>query len=161
MDMASPNNQTKTSDNVFCANQECKGVSTVENAIFLPVFLFLVLGFFQLAIWGFGIAVADLAAREGCRTGAVWYQDLLGLPKGLAKFMGEDRAHVWLGMTGFTSGAGVSSEFRESGIGPGVEGTREYSVTISMNFPSVIPLIINPRGDYQHTVTCRFESYHP
>lgn len=137
-----------------------RGASLVENAILLPIFLLLVLGFLQLSIWGFGIGVVHLAGREACRKGAIWYQQKAWWgERAAAQRRAVYETNKWRQLTSFTNQAMFKTSIKEVGISKGVEGTREFSVHIFMPMPSVVPFFGSRY--YTTTVTCRLENYHP
>jgi hypothetical protein len=133
------------------------GASTVELAIAFMAFVTLVIGFMQVSIWALSISITQIGLREGCRAGVAAYHPApvsgnsgAGLPDPELSQQAYEVAAVqaatgraeeilqWLPLThSFDS---LTASVVESGISRGVEGTREFRMSVTVSPPLVVPL---------------------
>jgi len=134
-----------------------RGQTIVEFALVAPVFIVLILGFMQVAIWLFGTALTEMAVREGCREGVAYYQpkparwegdDESGrrdpcegdaMMSALAIAMAYKRTSEILSIAIIQSPIVVLPSITEEDCAKGEEGTREMTVEAWGRLPVVVP----------------------
>ncbi|MEW6717967.1 MAG: TadE family protein [Chloroflexota bacterium] len=131
-----------------------QGTSLVEFAYIFPVYLLIVLGFFQLAIWGYRAAVGVFAARLACREAATRNQIGGWGTSGNVEAMIEAGKWMDQGYVVFPMGTSVS------GISKGIEGVRSFSLQVVRTLPAFISSLGSARA-YFVDMTCRIEHYYP
>ncbi|MBM3148961.1 MAG: pilus assembly protein [Chloroflexi bacterium] len=158
------------------------GQSVVEFALVAPIFFFLVFGFIQVGLWTFGIALTQIAVREGCRTGVTWYQprpawwdrqdsnddtscgfnpttrcdpaQTSSSWKLAAEFEAKKRARELIELVQVATIRDLDAEIREevNRSERGREGTREIVVTAEVDLLMLVTYFGN---SFRHTSQCR------
>ncbi len=145
-----------------------RGTSMLEFAIVGPVFLLLVMGLVQFAIWLFGISLTHYAADQACRTGAAWVGALtqsVQSPTTLAPAFvlvsnnrAEETARDVLGVVSFASAAGITPDYRLIGITKAEQqGDRDFEIEARLVLPLFVPVF--PSVTYERTARCRLERF--
>jgi len=151
----------------------------VEFALVAPCFLVLVFSGLELAMWGFGITVTQVAAREAAAaaSGAYFaqyrsgtYTQADGTDDAGAAWPLAQAAGIWRGSAALqlaphapdTRGL-VWVQLTEDAVQPGQEGDREITAQALVFLPAFGPLP-RPPGLYPYTATAtvrptRFYSY--
>jgi hypothetical protein len=146
----------KTTRCRFLLRDQC-GQSIVEFAVVAPVFIVLILGFMQIAIWLFGTTLTEMAVREGCREGVAYYQpkparwegDSGGgrrepcegdtATKTVAILMARKRTSEILSIAIIQRPFVILPQITEEDCAKGEEGTREMTIDAIVRLPVVVP----------------------